>query len=190
MTRTLFVGDVHGCSEELERLLQKAQPTRVVLVGDLFTKGPDPAGVWRTIKRWDAEAVLGNHDATVLDTWKPGDRLPRRAFRWLERLPWMIRERRWIAVHAGVNPERPEETRRDEALYLKHWRLRGKRRPWWEVYRGNQLVVHGHHAREGLADRRPRVVGLDTNCVGGGSLSGYLLERDEFVSVRARRAYA
>lgn len=188
--RTLFVGDVHGCSVELDLLLQRVQPTRVVLVGDLFTKGPDPAGVWRTIKRWDAEAVLGNHDATVLSRWAPGDRLPARAFRWLERLPYMIREAGWIAVHAGVNPERPEETRRDEALFLHRWSGDRRRRPWWKVYRGRDLVVHGHHARQGLADRRPRVIGLDTNCVGGGRLSGYLLERDEVVSVRARRAYA
>ncbi len=54
MGRTLFVGDVHGCADELDKLLRKARPTRVVLLGDLFTKGPDPRGVWSLIREWDA----------------------------------------------------------------------------------------------------------------------------------------
>lgn len=187
MGRTLFVGDVHGCSTELAALLEKADPDRVVLVGDLFTKGPDPRGVWKLIRRWDCEAVLGNHDATVLKTWTPGQQLPRKAFRWLASRPHMIRERRFLAVHAGVNPERPARTTRKEAMHLRDWRGR----PWWEQYRGKRLVVHGHHAREGLADRRKHgVLGLDTNCVGGGRLTGYMLEQDAIVSVRGRRARA
>ena len=74
--RTLFVGDVHGCSRELKKLLKKTRPTRVILVGDLFTKGPDPAGVWKLIRKHDAEAVLGNHDIAVLDQHAPGDLTP------------------------------------------------------------------------------------------------------------------
>jgi metallophosphoesterase superfamily enzyme len=41
----LFVGDVHGCAYELKKLLKKVQPTRVILLGDLFSKGPDPTKV-------------------------------------------------------------------------------------------------------------------------------------------------
>lgn len=180
------MGNVHGCSRELTRLLRKARPTRVILVGDLFTKGPDPRGVWKTIQKWRCEAVLGNHDASVLHSWKPGRELPRKAFRWLKNRPHMIRERSFIAVHAGVNPERPKRTSPRQAMFLRDWK---RSRPWWESYTGRRLVVHGHHAREGLLDRRPNVLGLDTNCVGGGRLTGYLFEKDQVVSVRARAAY-
>ncbi|MEZ4317683.1 MAG: metallophosphoesterase [Myxococcota bacterium] len=183
MGRTLFVGDVHGCSHELRLLLELADPERVILVGDLFTKGPDPRGVWKLIKEWRCEAVIGNHDAAVLRTWKPGRELPRKAFRWLGSLPHLIKERDFIAVHAGINPEKPGRTTRREAMHLRDW----GGRPWWKQYRGKRLVLHGHHAREGLLDRRPYVLGLDTDCVGGGWLSGYLLERDDVVTVRARR---
>ena len=65
--RTLFVGDVHACSGELSALLALARAERVVLLGDLFTKGPDPQGVWRVIVEHGCEAILGNHDAYVLD---------------------------------------------------------------------------------------------------------------------------
>ena len=82
--RTLFIGDVHGCSAELAALLELARPTRVILVGDLFTKGPDAAGVWALIVATGAEAVMGNHDAAVIRRqkkrgsgsylWIPGER--------------------------------------------------------------------------------------------------------------------
>ena len=171
MPRTLIVGDVHGCADELGRLLKKARPTRVVLAGDLFTRGPDPRGVWDLVQSWKAEAVLGNHDLTVMKQWKPGKTLPKQAFRWLGRLPYLLRAAGVLVVHAGVNPRFPMATPRRQALYLRDWN--GQR--WWRSYRGKRLVVHGHHADCGLIDRRPFTLGLDTGCVSGGRLTGYLV---------------
>jgi predicted phosphodiesterase len=185
--RTLFVGDVHGCARELERLLREVEPSRVVLVGDLFTKGPDPKGVWELIGAWRAEAVLGNHDARVLEEWRAGRDLPRPAFRWLERCPWLMHAGEWVAVHAGVHPGDWRKTRMEHALYLREWKRSGAY--WWERYRGSRLVIHGHNQRFGLLDRRPFTLGLDTGCVRGRSLTGYLLEEDRLFSVPARRSY-
>jgi serine/threonine protein phosphatase 1 len=42
-SRTIVVGDIHGCYDELVALLQKVNfgaDDRVVAVGDLITKGP------------------------------------------------------------------------------------------------------------------------------------------------------
>jgi hypothetical protein len=186
--RTLFVGDVHGCARELGRLLELAEPTRVLLAGDLFTKGPDPKGVWKIIQEYSAEAVLGNHDERVLGEWKPGQDLPRKAFRWLRQTPWMVQEGSWLAVHAGVHPGDWRKTRRRHALSLRRWK--GTGRYWWERYRGDRLVIHGHNSRFGLIDQRPFTLGLDTGCVKGGHLTGYLLEEDRLISVPAKKAYA
>jgi len=44
MQRTIIVGDVHGCVDELRLLLRQcsyAKGDRVVLAGDLVAKGPD-----------------------------------------------------------------------------------------------------------------------------------------------------
>ena len=179
---TLFIGDVHGCADELALLLGRANPDRVVLVGDLFTRGPDPVGVWKLIKRWNALAVLGNHDAWVLENWTPGKELPRKAFKWLREQPHLRKGKGWLAVHGGVRPDRPLRTRPEEAMTMSHW----GEKPWWKSYRGKRLVVHGHDARTGLNDRRPYTLGLDTGCVKGGSLTGYLLEKDALITVRAR----
>jgi hypothetical protein len=69
MERTIVVGDVHGCREELEELVRLCgwQPgQRLVLAGDLVAKGPDSRGVIARAREWGALAVLGNHDARVL----------------------------------------------------------------------------------------------------------------------------
>lgn len=183
MARTLIVGDVHGCADELRRLLDAAAPERVVLVGDLFTRGPDPVGVWKLIRAWNAEAVLGNRDLHVLDRWRPGRDLPKKAFRWLRERPLVLKGDGWLAVHAGIDPIRgPDETVPWQALHLRRYGAGW----WWEQYRGADLVLHGHDAARGLNDRRPYTLGLDTGCVKGGRLTGFLVEEDRLVSVKAR----
>ena len=67
--RTLVVGDVHGCLDELRALRRRCRLTdddRVVFVGDLVAKGPDSAGVIAWARERGAAAVLGNHDEHVL----------------------------------------------------------------------------------------------------------------------------
>ena len=64
--RTFVVGDVHGCAEELESLLERARfrsgRDSLVLCGDLIDRGPDPARVIEVARRHNAIAVLGNHE--------------------------------------------------------------------------------------------------------------------------------
>ena len=51
--RLIFVGDIHGCFEELHELLDRIDPDGddlVISVGDIVTKGPDVArclDLWR-----------------------------------------------------------------------------------------------------------------------------------------------
>lgn len=81
----LFViGDVHGCARELEALIRKARAKvsdcQIVLLGDLFTKGPDPVGVYDVIQEYGALSIKGNHDwaliAALLRRHQEPERLP------------------------------------------------------------------------------------------------------------------
>jgi hypothetical protein len=64
---------------------------------------------------------------------------------------------------------------------------------WWSTYHGTARVIFGHDAVRGrvrvMRDGLPQVIGLDSGCVYGGFLSGYLIESDEVVSVRAKKVY-
>ncbi len=65
MTRTLVIGDVHGCLESLDELLSLAEVRpgdRVISVGDLIHRGPDSVGVVRRMREFGAELALGNHE--------------------------------------------------------------------------------------------------------------------------------
>ncbi|ETI24197.1 hypothetical protein G647_03566 [Cladophialophora carrionii CBS 160.54] len=68
--RLVFIGDIHGCREELEALLKKLRfdPSRdhLVALGDIVSKGPDSLGVIDLLRRYNASCVRGNHDDRLL----------------------------------------------------------------------------------------------------------------------------
>ncbi|WIG93793.1 metallophosphoesterase [Myxococcus sp. SDU36] len=214
--RTLFIGDVHGCAEELDALLAQCawQPgDRVVLVGDLVAKGPDSAGVVRRAREQGFLAVRGNHDAHVL-RWHAGrgprgkklkpehqqvlDTLTPEDWAWLEAQPLyrLFPELNVVAVHGGLVPGVPLEAQKeDELLNLRSILADGtpsKRvdagAPWASLWQGPELVIFGHDAMRGV-QRHPYAVGLDSGCVYGGKLSAYVLPEGRLVSVLAKRAY-
>ncbi|EXJ93550.1 hypothetical protein A1O1_01942 [Capronia coronata CBS 617.96] len=68
--RLVFVGDVHGCREELERLLKKVKfdpkTDHLVATGDIVNKGPDTPGVVDLLRGYKASCVRGNHEDRLL----------------------------------------------------------------------------------------------------------------------------
>ncbi|GAC1356081.1 MAG: hypothetical protein NVSMB47_09510 [Polyangiales bacterium] len=73
MGRTVVVGDVHGCSTELEVLLDRVGfvtgSDRLVFVGDLVARGPDTRGVLAIVRRTGATVVRGNHEDRLI-SWR------------------------------------------------------------------------------------------------------------------------
>jgi hypothetical protein len=210
--RTLVVGDLHGCFDELNDLLDRAAfaaSDRLVCVGDLVTKGEqsrDVLDLFMSDARFSS--VAGNHDRGVLRglrgenvVLKPaqekcieelGDDGARYA-QFLSTLPLMIDLGTHAVVHAGVRPGVPLAEQSEEDLLelrtLGPDRTSREGTPWYEVYDGEKMVLFGHWP-SALPRRGPRAAGLDTGCVYGYRLTGYLLEEDKFLSVPARRAYA
>src|SRR5207237_8583802 len=73
-SRTILVGDVHGCYDELLALVERValkESDRVVCVGDLVVKGEKSREVLDLFMR-DARfsSVLGNHDRALVEHWK------------------------------------------------------------------------------------------------------------------------
>lgn len=73
-TRTWAIGDVHGCADALNALLDRLRlraVDRVVFLGDLIDRGPDSRQVVESVMalRQRCEVVLlrGNHEQLLLD---------------------------------------------------------------------------------------------------------------------------
>ena len=122
MVRRVFIGDIQGCREELERLLESLRydpaADQLEPVGDFVNRGPDSLGVLRLMRSLGAGGVLGNHDVNLLRT-AAGLRRKRQtdtldavleASDRQELLAWLAERplvRAWpdvLLVHAGLKP--------------------------------------------------------------------------------------
>ena len=221
--RTIVIGDIHGCIDELNELLAKLSPSaedRVISVGDIVRKGPDPVACLELWKEQGYLAVQGNHETRVLD--RRGQLIPRYfgddapvlrrpdLMDWMRTWPYFVRfpKEKLIVVHGGVPPAGIDAMRTSDR---ERWlpRLRNLRhseagwtpvskndqaegdRFWTTLWSGPETVIYGHTPRASV-QRDDFAIGIDTSCVYGKELTAAVLRDTEwsFVSVKARRAYA
>jgi hypothetical protein len=202
MQRTLFIGDVHSCADELADLFDHVALTsddRVLLTGDLLSRGPKPHEVLRLYREVKARAPVGNHELRLLAARraiKAGEKAPKLGHShqaivkelddedWalLETLPLLVEvpEHGIVVAHAGIDPRHPLD--RQDPWVLTHVRSIDRDgepsdkwgTPWAESYHGPQHIVFGHNARK-FPQLHPFATGLDTGCVYGGKLTAMLL---------------
>jgi len=219
MQRTIVVGDVHGCFQELQMLLGKCgyrQGDRVVLAGDLVAKGPDSQAVVQLAREDGLLAVLGNHDAFALahrhDAGKVDRIRGRRSYlgqllpadwEYLASLPFFLRlgpakpgGPEMVVVHAGAVPDIPlEQQKREHLLSLRSIDDTGAPT--------SRLLVHFPWAAkwcgpESLVfghdavrglQKLPLATGIDSGCVYGRALTALVLPEGDIVQVAALRRY-
>lgn len=211
MSRTIVIGDIHGCYDELTDLLRKLALTdddRVVAVGDLTVKGPKSRSVLDLFANDSRfSSVIGNHDRALVHHWRGLEAsltsAQEKAFRelqtfddsylrYLASLPFLINLGSYVVIHAGLRPGVPLDKQADDDLVelrtLGEDRTSHEGTPWYELYEGPATAVFGHWPAA-----QPRLskyaIGLDTGCVYGGQLTSYVIETSEFVSVDAFAAY-
>jgi hypothetical protein len=210
-SRTIVVGDIHGCYDELMELLEEAnfgRKDRLISVGDLLAKGPKSRETIELFMDDDRfTTVIGNHDLALRRRWsgedvelKPAQRETHKELKgekdkylhYLNTLPFVIDLDTHLVIHAGLRPnvELHSQTTGD----LTRIRTLGPDResdegtPWYHVYNGEKTVLFGHWPHK-EPRRGPKAIGLDTGCVYGYTLTAYIIETDEFVSVQAKKAY-
>ena len=121
---TYAIGDLQGCYEPLQRLLDRirfdAARDRLWLVGDIVNRGPDSLATLRCVHSLGEAALtlLGNHDLHLLavaegfaklkrdDTLEDVLTAPDREvlLEWLRQQPLMHYEAGYAMVHAGLLP--------------------------------------------------------------------------------------
>ena len=206
-TNTILIGDIHGCNDEFRELLQKVSPgsgDRLILMGDILNKGPDPVGVMETLESLKFICLRGNHEADHLQ-WQAGGMskpesvevrnvMPAALYeRYLEmalRMPLFYEDSGLIAVHGALISGIPLREQPENILT-------GCFNPdssWKNNIALDRPLVVGHK-RYSRDQNTPCVIegkfyGIDTGCVYGGSLTALAMPSGRITQAPAARVYA
>jgi predicted phosphodiesterase len=205
--RVIFIGDIHGCYDELVELLGKLRPSAddvVISVGDIVRKGPHAIRCLRLWQERGYHAVLGNNEARVLEHSSfPANFFTRADVREIAIRPQLVRYLRTWPIAIDVPEQNVSAVHGYDLVRMRYLRRageawkrvsKGKEQPgdvqWAEVWSGPRMVVYGHTpVREATFTKH--ALGIDTGCVYGGKLTAAVFSGDttELVSVSARRKY-
>lgn len=212
--QTLVIGDIHGCYDEFQSLLDKAGLTKddsIVSVGDCVDRGPNtPAVLSFFQEKPNTRLIMGNHERKHVRADRYEVKLARSqkisriqfgvtypdALAFMSELPLYLDLPDALIVHGYFEPGLSLSEQRATVLcgtmggdnYLRaHYD-----RPWYELYDVDKPLLVGHHNYSNT-DRpfvyQDRVFGLDTDCVTGKALTGLLLPSFKIVSVPSRANY-
>jgi len=196
MSRTIAIGDIHGCSAALRALVAAIQPAAddtLVPLGDYVDRGPDSRGVIDLIldleKQCQVVPILGNHELMLLDAIAN----PRMIAPWLEcggdatvrsyggrlagvvpeHLDFIRRCRRYYEtathffVHANYAADVPLDEQPDYLLFWEHLFFHTP-----GPHDNGKIAIVGHTSQKTaeIFDLG-HVICLDTFCHGGGWLT-------------------
>ncbi|MFH4414256.1 bis(5'-nucleosyl)-tetraphosphatase (symmetrical) ApaH [Vibrio diabolicus] len=146
---TYIVGDIQGCVDELQRLLEQvsfsAKKDQLWLAGDLVARGPKSLETLRFVKSLgkSATVVLGNHDLHLLavahgikkvkdkDRTAPIFTAPDKEelLAWLAQQPLMAEHDEFVMCHAGISPQWNLKTARKCAREVERI-IQSEELPW------------------------------------------------------------
>jgi serine/threonine protein phosphatase 1 len=185
-SRHWVIGDVHGCAEALDQLLERLPAQdRLIFCGDAINRGPSIAAsmerIWGLVDSGRAVWLRGNHEQDLItalrteswfsarklagcDTYRQlGDSHCRQWLERLQHLPMAYWGDGWVATHAGFNPLTWQP---DLQVRLDFWQH-------YDGRFGEVVIGHtpGPHVR-----RLRHIVMVDTGACYGGELSAYCPE--------------
>lgn len=205
MSRTVVVGDIHGCFDELVELLGALQlrPDDVlVAAGDVVDRGPSPGDVVDFLRsRPRTVVIMGNHErkhvrgifsyAQEITRLQMGDHYAS-AVAWMTTLPYFFENEHIRVVHAAMIPGIPLARQKEEILCgsttgEKELQALFPGERWYDRYTDAKPVAVGHH----VVGSSPmildgRVFGLDTGACHGGRLTALSVPDFTIHSVEAR----
>lgn len=214
--RLIAVGDIHGCHKEFADLLAKLDledNDRLVLLGDLISRGPDSGRVVELAREHATVSLLGNHELRHLNyrrtddpthlkkyDYDTMDQLRGKDWEYLESMPLTYEDKELgvVFVHGGFLPDRPWQKQparivtRIQVVDKEGEPRKRSEAPgaphWSDLWIGPPFVVYGHTPRADVAKSK-WALGIDTSCVLGGYLTAYVLPEKRIVQVKAREKY-
>jgi serine/threonine protein phosphatase 1 len=195
-SRTIAIGDIHGCDLALARLLEDISPEPddlIVTLGDYVDRGPNAPAVLDRLLQLQTECrlepLLGNHEVMLLaaledpsefEFWLGAGGEPTLAAygsdlgsipaahrRFLSICRPYVELDDFIFVHANYTPSLPLECQPEYVLYWEHLTAHLPGRH----ISGKTAIVGHTPQRNGRILRLDHLICIDTFCYGGGWLT-------------------
>lgn len=200
MTRTIAIGDIHGCAKALERLIAEIEPTEsdtIIPLGDYVDRGPNSKGVIdqlvELVDRCQLVPLLGNHETMLLEAiefpktqsfwYECGGEQTVESYGGLDQIPFehsvflrglhrFHETDTHFFVHANYDPERSLDQQPDGLLLWEHI---AHTMP--DKHRSGKTAVVGHTPQaSGEILDLGHVLCIDTYCMGTGWLTALDVE--------------
>ena len=214
---TLIIGDIHGCYDELQALLDKAGVSDnepIISLGDAIDRGPaSPETLLFLQRRPFTQVLMGNHERKHIRHARGELKLANAqritiaqfaeqqldyaaAVAYMASFPLYLELPEAILTHGYLEPNIPLNEQRATVLagtmggdaYL----AQRYNQPWYTLYQGEKPVVVGHRNYNGSEIPfvyKDQIYGLDTSVYQGKALTGLLLPQFRLISVQARVNY-
>ncbi len=205
MKRTIVIGDVHGCFEEFQELLDVVQlqpEDELISVGDIVDRGPSSQQLYEFFRDTpNAKVLMGNHERKhargVLsysqEIVKVQMGTSYYAFvQWCKGLPYYHETPEAIIVHAFFENGKALVEQKEEVLsgttsgtkYLA--KMYGEESYWQHHYTGDKPIIYGHH----VVGDQPKIVnntyGIDTGACHAGYLTAIELPSFQIHQVKVQ----
>lgn len=169
MNRKIIIGDIHGCLETFQALLDKigfGKEDQLYLLGDYIDRGPSSKQVLDKIfdlqeNQYSVTPIRGNHEQILLNNYKAVQQglrrymdeefhqsfgidslaeLPKKYIDFCNHLPLYHLEKELILVHAGLNFHFDDPFEsHHDLLWIRDWHHQVNYQ-----WLGKRIIIHGH----------------------------------------------
>ncbi|GAB4147148.1 MAG: metallophosphoesterase family protein [Planctomycetaceae bacterium] len=201
-SRTLAIGDIHGCDVAFENLIETVQPSAsdtLVILGDVVDRGPNTRRCVQLLHELSEICqlvfLMGNHEEMMLravhdrmwmETWlhyggvetmqsygSSFSDIPERHVEFLRAGKPYFQTEKDIFVHANLEPETPLAKQETRWLRWKH--LTGDEQPF---FTGKRVICGHARQSSGLPALLTGWVCIDTSACSGQFLTCLDVDRD------------
>lgn len=199
--RIIAIGDIHGCAQAFQSLIDTIQPAAddlLIPLGDYVDRGPDSRRVLELLidlqSRCHLAPLLGNHEIMLLqaledlgslrfwlecggmatvDSYDGGvENIPQEHISFLKQCYRFLEANRFLFVHANYDPLLPLEAQPDQLLFWEHL-VRTMPGPHFS---GKTAIVGHTPQLQGEILDVGYLLCIDTYCVGNGWLTAVDVE--------------
>lgn len=208
MSRTFVIGDIHGCFDELQELIEKIElkdEDMLISLGDIIDRGNKSKEVYHFFKnRSNSKVLMGNHERKHLNgilsyaqeiVKIQFDKEYDEFLNWINSLDYFYETDEAIIVHAAFEHDKEINSQREDVLsgstsgerYLEKKYDSGKY--WSAYYMGEKVIIYGHHVVGDRVKVYNNTFGIDTGVCHGGYLTAIELPGFIVHQVKSKKDY-